>query len=91
MKTVGVVLACVVLQGCTLFGVRMVDEPDYTVQSKQGDIEIRQYPPLVVAETVVDGSFSEAQDEAFRRLFDYISGANSGDQEIDMTAPVLIG
>ncbi|MGM0584599.1 MAG: SOUL family heme-binding protein [Pseudomonadota bacterium] len=61
-----------------------VETPDYEVVARLGeDIEIRRYGPRVAAETVAEGASS-----AFRRLFDYISGANEGGGEIAMTAPV---
>lgn len=42
----------------------------------------------MVAETQVEGSFSDAGNKAFNRLFDYISGKNAATQKIAMTAPV---
>ena len=46
-------------------------------------MEIRRYDPRVAAETVAGSS-----SDAFRRLFDYIRGANAGATSIEMTAPV---
>jgi hypothetical protein len=46
-------------------------------------LEIRRYPPTVLAETTAPN-----QRTAFRRLFNYISGTNRGDESISMTAPV---
>jgi len=45
--------------------------------------EIRRYPQTVLVETVAPN-----QRIAFRRLFNYISGANRGNESISMTAPV---
>jgi effector-binding domain-containing protein len=66
-----------------------IQEPKYTVAKKDGDIEIRLYDSLIVAETVVDTSdVDEASNEGFRRLAGYIFGGNRVRQKIAMTSPV---
>lgn len=65
-----------------------VEEAEYTVTLKEGRFEVREYEPYIVAETIVDADFEDAGDEAFGRLFRYISGNNKSRQEINMTAPV---
>jgi hypothetical protein len=65
-----------------------VDEPEYRVVERDEPIEIREYAPMVVAETRVDGSMERAGSRAFRTLFNYIDGENRARQEIAMTAPV---
>jgi hypothetical protein len=79
----------VMLQSCSLFGIRSTEEAAYSVLQKQGDYELRQYESLVVASTLVESDFDEAGKQAFRRLFNYISGDNTAGQEIAMTAPVI--
>ena len=70
-------------------GVAMAtEEAEYDVVRNDGDFELRDYAPQVVAEVVVSGSFSRAGNRAFRPLFNYISGDNSVQAEIAMTAPV---
>ena len=70
-------------------GVAMgTEEAAYTVEKTDGDFQVRQYAPQVVAETVVDGTLEEAGNKAFRPLFNYISGANRSKGKIAMTAPV---
>jgi len=73
------------LSSCVTVG---IEKPEYTVLAKQGKIEIRQYEPQIVAETVVDSGFEDAGNVAFRRLFNYISGENRTKESIEMTAPV---
>ncbi len=65
-----------------------IDEPPYDIVLAQDRFEIRDYRGYVVAQTFVDGDFDAAGNEAFRRLFRYISGANEGQAQIKMTAPV---
>ncbi len=65
-----------------------IEKPKYEVLEKEGKFEIRQYPPQIVAETVVESDFDGAGNVAFRRLFDYISGGNRTKESIKMTAPV---
>jgi hypothetical protein len=83
--------ASLLIAGCSVFGIRSgTEEVPYAVIERVGeDIEIRQYPTRVVADTVIDGSDGDqARSDAFRRLFDYISGANQSGTKIAMTAPV---
>ena len=65
-----------------------IEEAKYRVVLADGSIEIRDYEPSIVAETVVSGDFEDAGDSAFRRLFNYIDGNNVSQEEIAMTAPV---
>ena len=65
-----------------------VENINYKIISKTENFELRDYPPLIVAETVVDGTLEEAGNKAFNRLFDYISGKNRSQSKIAMTAPV---
>jgi hypothetical protein len=64
------------------------EEAKYTVLESEGDFELRQYQPHIVAETLVEGDFQEVGNEGFRLLYDYISGKNRKKQTISMTAPV---
>lgn len=65
-----------------------LEEAKYTVIMKEGNYELRQYEPHIIAETMVEGDFDKAGNEGFRRLFKYISGENQKKQSISMTAPV---
>ncbi len=65
------------------------EQPDYRVVSAHDDqIEIRQYPSMLLAEVTVTGDRGEAANKAFSILFGYISGGNVARSEIAMTAPV---
>jgi len=66
------------------------EEPEYQVVEKDGAFELRQYPAMLAAETLVTGAdFEDAGDIAFGRLFRYITGNNRAQAEIAMTAPVV--
>jgi hypothetical protein len=75
------------------FGINMSTEQQrYDVIDKIGkNIEIRQYPTRIVAETTVDANSStNPRGDAFRIVAAYIFGANKARQKIEMTAPVEI-
>jgi len=65
-----------------------IEEARYEVIKKDNTFEIRDYAPHILAETLVDGTLEDAGDEAFRRLFSYISGDNRSRVKVAMTAPV---
>jgi effector-binding domain-containing protein len=65
-----------------------VNEPEFKVIESHGNIEIREYPPLLVVEVRVEGERKEAISKGFRMLADYIFGNNAPRQKISMTAPV---
>ncbi len=65
-----------------------IEEAAYSVVVQEGNLEIRDYAPQLLAETRVDGSMEDAGNRAFRVLFRYISGENQPQEKIAMTAPV---
>ena len=76
-----------ILSGCSVFGIRSgYEQLNYTVIENIGDAEIRRYPARVVAE-VKD---MKDDSEAFMLLFSYISGQNSSNANVAMTAPVQV-
>lgn len=64
------------------------EQASYVVEASFAGAELRRYEPQILAETEVEAGFDRAGSEAFRRLFAYISGTNSGSKKIAMTAPV---
>ena len=55
-----------------------VSEPAFTIERREGEFELRDYPGFIVAETRVEGGFDEASRAGFRRVAGYIFGGNSG-------------
>lgn len=71
-----------------VYVVQNVEQPDYEVVLEDGDFELRDYPPLVVAETVNPGGRREGLSAGFGALARYIFAKERGGERIAMTAPV---
>jgi hypothetical protein len=84
-------LACVVLVGVAAWGqlASNVEQAKYRVVQSRGDIEIRDYAQMIVAEAEVQGERKEAINRGFKIIADYIFGNNSPAQKVAMTAPVI--
>lgn len=72
-----------------------IEEPKYKVTNSDGSFEIRQYAPILIAETLVEGDMDEASSKGFRLIADFIFGNNqiadaSTGEKIAMTAPVTV-
>lgn len=65
-----------------------VEQAKYDVVESHGAIEIRDYAPMIVAETEVKGERESAINHGFRMIADYIFGNNISAQKVTMTAPV---
>ena len=85
-----IAVLAVVLVGAALWGpiVSNVEQPKYKVVESSGNIEIRDYAPMIVAEAEVSGDRREAIGKGFRIIADYIFGNNTAAQKVPMTAPV---
>jgi DNA gyrase inhibitor GyrI len=85
------IVAVLILISAALWGPIMsnVEQAKYTVIEKHGDIEIREYAPMIVAETSVSGNRETAISDGFRAIADYIFGNNVSAQKVAMTAPVI--
>lgn len=88
MKRVGAIFGAVLATLGAAHADSDVEHPRYAVVSSSGDIEIRDYEPIIVAQTDVSGERSAAISEGFRRLAGYIFGDNVARGKIAMTAPV---
>lgn len=65
------------------------ESAEYKVIESEGNLEIREYPDLMLAATTMK---LDAEDSggSFMKLFRYISGANEKKQKISMTTPVFM-
>jgi hypothetical protein len=78
-----------------------IEEPSYRVTTQSEPFEIREYPPLIVAQVEVSGDLSEASSAGFRLIANYIFGNNiavrdgglttaePAPEKIAMTVPVI--
>jgi DNA gyrase inhibitor GyrI len=66
-----------------------VEQPQYRVVEQHDNIELRDYPSMIVAEAQFTGTRSSAINAGFRTIADYIFGNNITAQKVAMTAPVL--
>ena len=66
-----------------------VEQAKYDVVEKDGNIEIRDYAPMIVAEAEVFGARDKAIRDGFRIIADYIFGDNISSRKVVMTAPVI--
>lgn len=80
----------IVLLGAALWGpiVSNVEQAKYTVVEKRGNIEIRDYASMIVAEVDVSGTREESINQGFRMIADYIFGNNLAAKKVAMTTPV---
>ena len=67
---------------------RQTEEPDFRALKTEGDFQIRDYPAITVAETVVQGPRQAALREGFGRIADYIFAKSRAGEKIAMTVPV---
>jgi DNA gyrase inhibitor GyrI len=83
-------IAGVTLLAAALWGpiVSNVEQPKYEIVETSGNIEIRDYAPMIVAEVDVTGGRRDAIGKGFRIIADYIFGNNTTAQKLPMTAPV---
>lgn len=65
-----------------------VEQARYQVVKSDGNIEIRDYAPMILAECEVSGERKSAINQGFSIIASFIFGNNIGKNKIAMTAPV---
>ena len=71
------------------FRERSQEEPEFRPLETDGDHQIRDYPVLTVAETLINGPRSEALDQGHRILADYLAAKSRDGDELPMLNPVI--
>ncbi|MGL4995643.1 MAG: SOUL family heme-binding protein, partial [Deefgea sp.] len=74
------------------------EEPKFKIIVQHQQIELREYPAMIVAETYVEGDMDAASGQGFRAIADYIFGNNVAAaargtktaEKIAMTVPVTL-
>lgn len=91
MSILLLVLLLVIVGVLFAFKSDKIEMPAYSVIKKYGSMEIRQYPNMVVAQTMLMQSTQEQKmSGGFRTIAGYIFGGNDRNQKIAMTAPVVM-
>ncbi len=93
LTTALVVGGAVLAVGATFYVTKKIaehaEEPDYETVRKDGDVEIRDYDAMIIAETVKSGYHEKARRAGFETLYDFIRANNRSGKKIAMTTPVL--
>tara|TARA_R110002167_G_scaffold193946_3_gene396563 strand:- start:2117 stop:2746 length:630 start_codon:yes stop_codon:yes gene_type:complete len=89
VKSILSIFASIFVAGCSVVGQSDVETAPYTLLKADDvqKIEVRNYASMVLVSTSMNGV---SDNSAFRKLFNYIGGANEGARKISMTAPVIM-
>ncbi|HEU4956227.1 MAG TPA: heme-binding protein [Sphingomicrobium sp.] len=71
------------------FRERSQEEPGFRPLATDGDHQIREYPALTVAETLVNGPRREALDQGHQILADYLLAKSRDGEALPMMNPVM--
>lgn len=89
-RMVGVLALIVVVGIFYAFQSKNIETPKYKVLKTIDQVEIRVYPPMIVAKTYLNSKENvSSSNNGFRTVANYIFGGNSKQQKIAMTAPVI--
>lgn len=81
-------IAIFALSGCSVFGYSGVETAPYEILKESAPFELRHYESILLVSTSTEST--DESSDAFRKLFNYISGNNNSEQKISMTAPVFM-
>ena len=95
MKTLIWIAGSVIILGGVIsffsFRFKGIETPNYKVIKTFGDVEIREYPQMILAQTKLGGKRYESNgNNGFGVVANYIFGGNQQKQKIAMTAPVIM-
>jgi hypothetical protein len=87
-KTLRTIIVALAVTASGTLPAMATEEPVFTLVKKDGSFEIRDYAPVIVAETTLTGSAERARNAGFQPLADYIFAKDRKGSTIAMTAPV---
>ena len=95
MKTIIWIAGGVLILGGVIsffsFRFKGIETPNYKVIKTIGNVEIREYPQLILAQTKLGGKrYQSNGNNGFGVVANYIFGGNQQQQKIAMTAPVIM-
>lgn len=95
MKTLIWIAGSVIIFGGVIsffsFRFKGIETPNYKVIKTLGDVEIREYPQMILAQTKLGGKrYDTNVNNGFGVVANYIFGGNQQKQKIAMTAPVIM-
>jgi hypothetical protein len=95
MKTLIWIAGSVIILGGVIsffsFRFKGIETPNYKVIKTLGDVEIREYPQMILAQTKLGGKrYDTNGNNGFGVVANYIFGGNQQKQKIAMTAPVIM-
>lgn len=85
---IAVLVVIIILAALTGNLMSIVERPKYKLIKSKGNIEIREYAPMILAEVEVSGERKLAIREGFKILADYIFGNNTSNNNMKTTASV---
>lgn len=90
-KWIAAGLGIAAVGAAAVYAQRQTEQPEFALVRADADFELRDYPPMIVAEVSHSGSRERASGPSFRRLAAYIFAQDrpEGGESIAMTAPVL--
>ena len=95
MKTIIWIAGSVLILGGVIsffsFRFKGIETPNYKVIKTLGDVEIREYPNMILAQTKLGSKqYVSSGNSGFSTVAGYIFGGNQQKQKIAMTAPVIM-
>ena len=91
MKNIYLIILFVLVPGCSVFGNSVADIAPYQVINADANksIELRYYDQLILVSTPMAEGIDSNRNNAFYKLFKYISGSNLSKSEVSIATPVL--